>query len=277
MNVEQEATKRPVLLVDFVYEAADGVVSTWKLTNSATDTQTKYGTYLSDPGLKVKLPVNSMAGFGKDIAELDITYGTWLFAETITNGRAFAPTDVLIRERQVGETSDSIRPLFFGRMIEAERFPNNHQATVRVQIEGDKNGLDTALGFSCNATCGNTFGDGKTCLFDLLSKREVGTLTIPNLKIAKVTIAGLAAHPNRYWRRGKITKGKLEIRIREWLSGTEFHLDQLPPADWDSTQVNVFPGCDKRIFTCRFWNREQDFSGIGYSMPAYNPIFENPG
>lgn len=270
VNPETLSTGKTFLLLEFIY----GDSSEWKLTNANTDLNTAKGLYLSDSKIKVKLPTNSIANFGKAEATVEISLGEWLFAQDITSGRAFPPLTLTIYKR----FSDYIRKVFVGRVTKAVRNPNGREGIVKLHVSGAKNDLDQAGGFSCNNTCGWDFGNSKTCQYNIDDVKESGvgiTLDFQSNDSNKVTINGLATHPNRYWRRGSVEKDGLNIRIREWLNGTDFYLSKLPPLSWDGAEVTVTPGCDKRFTTCSFWNNLEHFSGIGLYALEYNPIIEN--
>ena len=266
-NPETLAANKSFLLLHFSY----GDSSVWRLTNANQDLDTKLGTYLNDPKIKVKLPPNSIAGLGKAEVSVDISETPWLFASDISSGRAFPPLTLTIYQR----TNDYIRTLSIGRVTRAVRNPQGREGIVRLFVAGAKNDLDQSGGFTCNNTCNWRFGESKTCKKDVIALEETGTLTIQDLSSPKVTIAGLAAHPNRYWRRGKVKLDGLTLRIRNWTNGTDFYLAKLPPVTWDGATVTVTPGCNKLFTTCIFWNNLKNFSGIGLKALEYNPLIEN--
>lgn len=282
-NIEQAPIKNSFVLVSFDWgETPDVLATTAKFTNANADLDTRFGTFLSDPKVKVSLPKNSIGGFDKSEARITISSSAWAFAPLITAGRPFPPTRVVIRERGANDTDDNIRTIFAGNMNSAIKNPNGRAGLVDVKIQGDKSALDQALGYSVNETCGWVFGNMKTCGLDITALKETGELRIINFTEVTITALSGASHPNRYWRRGFVNVGALKIRIREWNSGDTFYLSKIPPALWDfvdngGTQlVTVTPGCDKKIFTCQFWGREEAFSGLGFKMQDYNPLFENP-
>lgn len=276
-NIEQAPTKESYVLVTFQWGDPPTPITTIRMTNANADLDTRFGLFLSDPKIAIKIPKRSIAGFGKSEAVIDISRDIGAFRTRITEGRPFPPTTVKIEEKTINDTDDNIRLIFSGTMNLAIRNPGGRSGIVRIKAQGAKNDLDQALGFSTNDVCGWVFGDLKTCGLDLSPLVETGPLEIINNTEVKITT--LDAHPNRYWRRGFVERDGLKIRIREWQSGTTFFLSKLPPLDWDTGQgadVNVTPGCDKTIVVCRFWDREISFSGLGFAMQDYNPIFENP-
>ena len=280
-NIEQAATKENYVLVSFDWgETPNQLATTAKFTNANADLDTRYGTFVSDPKVKVTLPKNSIGGFDKAEGKVVISSDLWAFAPLITAGRPFPPTRIVIRERGSNDTDDNIRTIFAGKMASATRNPNGRVGLVEVRVQGAKSELDQALGFSTNESCGWVFGDPKTCVLALGPLTETasgnGLFWSGNAATTEVTIEGLSAHPNRYWRRGFVEFEGLKIRIREWSSGTTFYLSKLPPDSWSNALVDVIPGCDKLIFTCQFWGREASFSGLGFKMQDYNPLFENP-
>ena len=275
-NVETVSTKSKFVLVEFSYGNPKVY---WRLTNSNEDQITRLGKFLADPHMTAKIPQNSIASFGKAEAKIMITEAIWSFASQITEGRAFPKTDVRIYTRGTGDSADNIRLVFVGRISSAVRNPGGKVGFVQVKVRGPKNDLDQSLGFSGNSTCGWVFGEAKTCTKDIEVLKETGSLTIPDGRLPTVTITGLIAQADRYWRRGKIVYNGLEIRIREWDNDETFYLSRLLPISWIETDpiiVTVYPGCDKEESTCAFWGQLSTFSGIGIKAPSYNPNIENP-
>ena len=277
-NIEQAAVKESYVLVTFQWGDPPSIATTIKVTNANSDLDTRYGLFLSDPKMKIVLPKNTITGLDKSEISIDIFRDVGAFKTLITQGRGFPITTITVLERASNATDDNIRTMFIGRMSMAIRNPNGRTGIVRIRGQGAKNDLDQVLGFSTNEVCGWRFGDLKTCGFDLAPVTETVPLEITNN--TEITLTGLAAHPNRYWRRGFVSLNGLKIRIREWQSGDTFFLSRLPPLNWQFSvsgeRVKVSPGCDKSITVCRFWDREETFSGLGFAMQDYNPLFENP-
>jgi len=95
----------------------------------------------------------------------------------------------------------------------------------------------------------------------------------------KITLSsGLATTFNTQYNRGYIEREGIRIDIREFDAGVAddvLYLTRQPPTDWLGQNISIFSGCDKTIENCRLWNNEQNFGGVGYGIPAYNPNFED--
>lgn len=269
------SSSKSFILLDFIYGS-----TAWKLTNATTNLDTKFGRYISDTKITVKLPANSIAGFQDQAAEIEISHDLWPFASLLTSKRSFPPVTVHVREREHGLNIDRMTLRYVGSILKAIKNPARKIGIVKLVCGDAKKDLASSAGISENPFCAWVFGDLKTCdidgNIDLASLGESATLVFTSNSSPIVTITGLSAHPNNYWRRGFVRYNGLDIRIRNWSSGETFQLSKLPPLDWDGATVEVFPGCDKRSATCEFWNNIDNFRGLAIKSPSYHPVFENP-
>ncbi len=92
--------------------------------------------------------------------------------------------------------------------------------------------------------------------------------------------------PKGWWLGGSLVYGGLSIPIRDWLwddnlnVGTDqFVLGRMPPKSWayDPLRNNLImlvPGCSKTPEACALRNNSANFGGLGYGMPAYNPMLD---
>lgn len=240
------------------------------------------GVFSSMPSLAVSLPPYTGVFERKEI-ELEFAYLTdaFLFGKGVTSGRAFSP--VFVRAWQWIRTngSDRLRKLFDGKLASAVRNPSGRSDILKLNCVTAKAECRRSCGIESSNTCSHTFGDPKTCGVDLAPLKENGTITIISKNL--VTITGLSAHADRYWHKGSIEADGVEIKIREWVSGTSFILAKLVPIEWEDTvlgfgskAVVVTPGCDKRPETCEFtWNNLSEILPIGFAVPDYNIFFED--
>lgn len=73
----------------------------------------------------------------------------------------------------------------------------------------------------------------------------------------------------------KDTATGLSIPIQSWEQGTnEFILSQLPPSVWDGSTVLLQVDCPKTAAGCRGRFNEDDFNGLGFGIPDYNPSLD---
>ena len=67
----------------------------------------------------------------------------------------------------------------------------------------------------------------------------------------------------------------LNIQIQAWEQGTnEFTLSQIPPRTWDGKVLILQVDCPKTRLGCEQRFNSDDFNGLGYGIPDYNPALD---
>ena len=206
----------------------------------------------------------------------------------LADGTPTPEVSVVVREvvRPVvaGDQATVLIP-FSGRVMRAIRNVGGRAKRVRFSAESMKSRLDIPLGLPCNHHCPWSFmgrgcsvqGGGSARGPQLTTERRVTTIQAINGKTITVDTYG-ALSGSKSFQFGYIERNGVRIGVQDWDSGTpnELVLRQQPPATWLLQGITMVPGCDKTIETCRgAWANEDNFGGIGYAIPAYNPMFED--
>ena len=184
----------------------------------------------------------------------------------------FAKVVVYIDEINVDDLT-SKRSLFKGEVVNVTKSISDRSTLVTLTVATTKNLLQIPVGIPATSTCPWNFGDDN-CKIDL-DTVKIAT-TIEGVDAFTVTISNHSL-VGAYAQRGFIEKDGVRIPIRV-ASGYELTLTRQPPTDWTvGASITVYPGCDKTLNTCRTrWNNERYFCPLGYAMPSYNPIFQQP-
>ncbi len=152
-------------------------------------------------------------------------------------------------------------------------------------------GLDTSLMFDAGTYFPNQSGRVRRCFVELYMfysgvRTQAVTLHASAYRHPGITDQTITQQPNGWWVGGFLVRGGLSISIRDWFwnsqanSGTtSFVLSKYPPKHWaydplKRNEILLVPGCAKTVEACRQRNNEINFGGVGYGIPAYNPIFE---
>lgn len=197
--------------------------------------------------------------------------------------------------------------LYNGVLDRSTRNPQGQSGFVELNIvpEFMAQLAEATLGMRADPSCGWSFG-GPGCWHPDTDKfltpadypiggvRKVNVIcTIdPDLSSRKVTLGvDTAKHPGAdsrvlisrpagWWVRGYLEKDGLRISIadwRYWLAGVGEHtwiLNRIPPEDWQGASMVLHPGCPRTPLACSQRNNSINFGGMGYGIPAYNPVLE---
>lgn len=290
-----EALSLPVkdtyYLVKFAWSTGSTQTQTW--TDWGSDVVHTDGlTYTAEPSMRVSLPANDgtlkAAPCTITLPMPDPPDSTDLRERVIETKHQ--PVTVTVTEIMRGESGGEqarVGIVFRGRLGRARRNLGGVNGQLRMDFFTPKSQLEIRTGLQCNHQCVNTLY-GPLCKADPSATQDFGTLTAING--AEVTITGLASKTGRFWDRGWLIIETLHIPIRDWVDTdpTKFKLVRRPPSHWLNKTVQVLAGCDKTIETCRSrfvapggapggtTGNESHFNGIGYGIPAYNPVIETP-
>lgn len=246
-----------------------------------TDLDQDFSGYTSTPGMEVLIPENS-GHFDEKEARFIMPKDT--FSERVTNGLPHSPIFVQVEEITQGlfaGDQNTQRTLFNGRIMRGRANYQGRSNTVALFALPIKSRLEVPMGLPCNHHCAWTlFGNG--CGLNVASFRVLGQIDAADGQEITVTTSGITSKTGTYWRRGYARKDGLSIMIRDWSDAdpTKLQMARRVPDDWilaGGSSIEFVPGCDKTIETCRDrYNNEQRFMGLGYAIPAYNPIIESP-
>jgi len=268
--------KESYVLVEFLYNGNYERYTNWG---------SRVGLYLSVPELEVKLPQNT-GSLSKGNCEitLPINSTTTAFVEPLVRGTPFANVRVtvteFIRSSRAGETSQTL-VLFTGWVLRKIKNPNNRPGFARLLVQSPKSKLDKKMGVSCDHECPWVLYNFPCAVQGTRGPQKADErklVTLSTITGTKVTVSGSPAlGGSKSYRDGYMEYAGATIRIRNWDSGTPntLYLNRQPPAEWIGKTVTLVPGCDHSIEHCRAaWNNEGYFGGIGFAIPAYNPIVE---
>lgn len=282
-----DSKKQSYLLIQFL---ANGTY--YRFTNWGTTIDPNGANWISMPAIDVKWPKNTgtLTASGciiNGVADAHPTFET-LVDLLLGDGTPTPKVDVEIREViravEIGDQAIELVP-FRGRILRAVRNANGRAKHVRFEVQSIKARLDISLGLPCNHHCPWQFM-GRGCSVQggpsargpqLVSERRAATIVGINGK--QITVAadpGLTG--SKSFRFGYVERGGVRVAVQDWSSAapTSLVLRQQPPSSWLNAAVTLVPGCSKTLTECSdVWNNEDNFGGIGYAIPAYDPHFED--
>ena len=264
------SSKDYALLLELQYGDSDSPLYA-RYTNYTKSISYLGATFSATKGLAIRLPENTGTLDEKPV-EIDLPLVG--FIDTLTKGYRHSPVFVKIYERTLTDSTETVRTRFLGRLRTSTRCPGGKQSLASLECVSWKALLDSAVSMTSDHQCENTLGD-LGCKINLTPLKQPGLLATING--TEVTITGLPVASAGYWHRGFIEYQGARISIRTFTTGTAFGLVQEPDPSWLGAIVQVTPGCDKGVETCRSrYNNEDNFNGVGYATPRYNPNFESP-
>ncbi|MCA9300386.1 MAG: hypothetical protein KDA28_15050 [Phycisphaerales bacterium] len=168
----------------------------------------------------------------------------------------------------------SRRKLWYGSVVDIEENHLGKRDLMLLVVGGLKELMALPLGIVTGSSCENALGD-PICGFDVEGNKHTGTLTIQDGIGLEVVVSGLSYADPRLWYRGGVRRDGLWVPVRGVnTTPNSLDLDFPVPPDWDGQTVDVLPGCDQQLSTCKVRDRESQFTGIGYAMPPYHPLYE---
>ncbi len=270
----EQSEKESFLLVTFTYGDPDAPT-----TALYTDWQEDYvGGFISTPNMEVKLPENT-GTFEEKPCTIELTRDN--FSGTLGSGIAHSPCYVRVREitRSLsGGPQASDLTVFNGRVVSTVKNYQGRSDRILIRALPQKSRMEVALALPCNHHCIWTlFGRG--CALSRAAFKVLGTISAIDGKQITTATAGITGKPDKYWHRGYVEYDGLRIGIQNWTlaDATHLFLVRRPPDSWIGPTLDFYPGCDKTVETCiaRF-NNEDQFGGVGYAIPPYNPLIEDP-
>lgn len=267
--------KESLVLVEFKY----GDLSAPTYARYTDYNEDYVGGFLATPNMSIKLPENS--GTFEE-RPLDLELNLDAFTSVAGSGLAHSPIYVSVREitrALIGGPQATDLQHYKGRVMSTIKNYQGRSNRVLLKCLCVKSRLTIPLASPANHHCVWTlFGRG--CGLAIASYRVSGTITaIDGKEVTSVTPGVTTGHPDKYWHRGYISYDGLNIAIQNWsLSNpTKLFLVKRPPASWIGPTLLFVPGCDKTVEKCRSpYNNESNFRGVGYAIPAYNPLLEDP-
>jgi Phage conserved hypothetical protein BR0599 len=240
--------------------------------------------FYSTPSMAVKISKYS-ATLNEQPSTVVLPFVAGTFTDLCSRGEPFSAIWVSIWEVTTPASGDTFGTRFLlvfrGRVSRITQNPSGRHESVEFEITNDKGRMRTPLGLICGHHCvWNFTGTGCNLSGGLEPILQTGLVTAISQR--NMTVTGTTpgtASPDHYFQRGYVLLNGLYIQIFDWnpAAPTIFIMNRQPPAAWVGQHVTIAPGCDKTIETCRLrWNNEQHFGGIGYAIPAYNPLIDQP-
>lgn len=265
-----QATKESAWLVRFDYQTGPTLYTDW-----TADLSVDGSIYQSVPSLDIDFsPQTGVLDEGSTRIEMPLDS----FTSFLSNGEEKPRIEVTITELVMGSGSTDPWIHYLGDVHSSIRNPRGRPNLVRLQCKTIKSRMEAPLGIEADSFCKNIFGT-KGCFFDL--EAEMVLVTVSSISGQVINAFG---HPNQqfssWYKNGSLTRNGVRILIRDWDQGsdpTEFFLARNPPLEWQGKQVELRPGCLHQIISCRERDNEENWVGLGFGMPSYNPNIENPG
>lgn len=264
-------------------------------------------TYLPEPSMEIDLPSTTGGLDDKDARiQIPITSAQAAIADytsSIATGRAWPPTEVVIREIQMSPsdgTQERLLHHFAGTLEKSIVNPEGLPEVLRIECVWEKSRLERKrLGMIATEDCANIYGQEgcrkQISLYPAGSSSDasqwhyVRLFSFGGTQIRLepesqdpaefIAIGGPSSLGIDKWSGGYLHVDGLRLLIREFRPFTfAFFLSRKPPADWDYAVSNkvleLHPGCKRTPADCAVRQNTANFNGIGWGMPAYNPIAE---
>jgi len=167
------------------------------------------------------------------------------------------------------------RKLFTGQLGKIHANPAGKTSLVRSELLGIKDPLKgLKVGYAMTPSCQLPFG-GPICGYDKEATKQVGTvLAVGSPRRVSIQLSvGNGTSPNERFRRGKIMVAGMSLAIRQSYDDGFFDTFRTPPEWIVGKDVWLYEGCDKQLSTCRVFDREESFVGLGIKIPSRNPVF----
>lgn len=239
-------------------------------TDWTTDVGSGGLTYQSTPKMQVK-PIRDSGVMEDKPCTLVLPLDG--FTSDLSSGEPHAPVYVQVKERLDGDTDTVVKTRYVGKVDLVTRNYQKKVDLVGIECRSWKSYLQGSGGLTAEHQCIWTVYDPLTCRASKQSK--VSTGIVDTLDDFSMVITGLPSQTGFFWHRGWVEVDGLRLMIRYWQSGDTFLMARRPPSRWLGQECTVTAGCDHLVQTCRDkHNNESNFSGLGYGMTPYNPVFE---
>lgn len=293
--------KKTATLISFEWGVPTAVDPGGEFYSDVEDTRIFFGRkHTPLPKMEISLP--KMTGTISDerarvtvpLAGLDETIWDYM-SDGLPFARTLARIDEVIESTDSGDSRIGAGRqrigLYAGYVAQGYRNPRGKKGLVTLELMSPKGLLaNTTLGAIGNAQCNNVFG-GPGCerpvgprIYDPAT--GAGPMVMPSVQLTMIDstsvrlidTAGsghLAGKAATYWDEGSWRISGLRFKIRSWQTGTnEFVLYEQPRLSLLNQVGELWPGCDKSLTACRFWQNEDNFDGCAWASPDFNPLYE---
>lgn len=256
------------VLVEIV---ADG--DTEYLTNYPDTLTVDTYTYSPQPQMVLDIPEKTGSAGGSEGSIKNLESPRSMVLAKIAGGYPYNQVTLTIKEIWVDDslTVTNTWTHFNGKLYQKESLIQS--GLLNLTIKDWKYYTDMPGGVPCTEFCFvSRFGD-KIC------GASVPTYPVTILAISEtdVVVDSVPTVQDFLFNKGYFKYDSTTIKVKFWESGTTFQTSEPIPASWEGLVVELVAGCDKTLTTCRnIHDNEENFSGWGYSMVDYNPLYEEP-
>ena len=188
-----------------------------------------------------------------------------------------------IFDTSTGLTGANVEQLFLfdGDCDKIISAPGGKKGVVEILVSNSKLKAKRPSGFLTSAHCGNTFGDLKTCKFDVAPLTETASVGAIQDNGFTLSLTGMSTPNLTYWIGGFVYYNGVRMDIRDWDGNRDFLLTQRISYEMSQLAlpftVEMRPGCRLVLQDCRFYGNEANFNALGINIPIHNPLFEKGG
>lgn len=263
---DQDASRKYAILLTFTWGSAP---TTQGYTSWSRDVALPGGEYFSsEPSIEVSPGV---IDGGVEDKPWKVQMEARLPLNNLVRPSRFAPVTCRIEEIDPSDLS-SRNLLFQGIIATTVKNKRNQPKLVEFQVAGLRTKLKIPLGVISSNECAWVFGR-PPCCYDVVAIQQTANVTsivndtVITLDDLDVPLGGIAR-----WAAGSVERDGLTIDIQSAIDETTLLLAEVPPPEWDGAPVLLTPGCDGALSTCRLYNNEENFGGMGIRMPDHNPL-----
>lgn len=159
--------------------------------------------------------------------------------------------------------------LYWGRLYRAKS--SLAARYLEIEAKEEKYYYDKTAGVVCVEQCSAAYFGDKICGMTLIEENA----EVDSINSTVLTLTSAPAAADWTFNNGYVEYGGMRIKIQYWESGATLSLISVPPASWVGATVKLVSGCDRTLTSCRRWNNESEFFGLGYSMVDYNSLTES--
>lgn len=233
-------------------------------------------TYLSEPSIKIETEKPLGGTVEDNPVTIQMTFARSPL-DTLILPYRHAKVEVTVAEIVPGDNT-TYRVRFKGQVHRAVVRPGGVAGIVRLEVAGPKASLSVLSGMKALTTCQWAFGSCE-CGYPVEDADETATISALNVDglANRITITpdGAPDLSNDRYARGQIIVDGLALTIRKSFEDGTFDMRDAIPPYWADQACVLRIGCKKTIEACRFWDRESQFSGVGYALPARHPLIES--
>jgi hypothetical protein len=182
----------------------------------------------------------------------------------------YAKVEIFIYDFEVDDSFviQNARVIYYGRLY---RVRSSLAARyIEIEAKEEKYYYDKTAGVVCTEQCGAAYFGDKICgMTPTEEDAEVESIASTLLTLTATPVATDWTFNNGY-----VEYGGMRIKIQYWESGDVLNLISVPPASWVGATIKLVGGCGRDIASCRRYDNESNFFGLGYSMVNFNAIVE---